>query len=97
LVGVGADLDLMPSLRISMDVSHVMFANTATLQSLLGRTDLSATVGTDASLDAIYRPFISQNVIARLSFAKLFAADAARPLIGSSAPFSFFFNLVLTY
>jgi len=97
LVGIGADLDLMPSLRVSMDVSHVMFANTATLQSLLGRTDLSATVGTDASLDAIYRPFISQNVIARLSFAKLFAADAARPLIGSSAPFSFFFNLVLTY
>jgi hypothetical protein len=97
LVGIGADLDLMPSLRVSMDVSHVMFANTATLQTLLGRTDLSATLGTDASVDAIYRPFISQNVIARLSLAKLFASAAARPLVGSSSPVSLFFNLVLTY
>jgi hypothetical protein len=97
LVGVGADLDLMPSLRVSMDVSHILFANTAPLAAVLGRTDISGTVGTDASLDAIYRPFISQNIIARLSFAKLFTAATARPLVGSSAPFSLFFNLVLTY
>jgi hypothetical protein len=97
LLGVGADLDLMPSLRVSMDVSHVLFANTAPLVAVLGRTDISRTVGTDASLDAIYRPFISQNIIARLSLAKLFASAAARPLVGSAAPFSMFFNLVLTY
>jgi hypothetical protein len=97
LVGIGADLDLLPSLRVSLDVSHVMFANTATLQTLLGRNDISATVGTDASVDAIYRPFISQNLIARLSLARLFAAEAARPLLGSSSPVSMFFNLVLTY
>jgi hypothetical protein len=80
-----------------MDVSHVLFANTAPLVAVLGRTDISRTVGTDASLDAIYRPFISQNIIARLSLAKLFASAAARPLVGSAAPFSMFFNLVLTY
>jgi hypothetical protein len=54
-------------------------------------------VGTDASLDAIYRPFISQNLIARVSLAKLFAAPTARPLVGSNSPFSMFFNLALTY
>jgi hypothetical protein len=97
LLGIGADLDLLPSLRVSMDVSHILFANTAPLVTLLARNDISRTVGTDASLDAIYRPFISQNIIARLSLAKLIGVDAARPLIGSSAPFSFFFNLVLTY
>jgi len=97
LLGIGADLDLMPSLRVSMDVSHILFANTAPLVAILGRSDISNTVGTDASLDAIYRPFISQNIIARLSLAKLFASAAARPLVGSSAPFSLFFNLVLTY
>jgi hypothetical protein len=97
LLGLGADLDLMPSLRVSLDVSHVLFANTAPLVAILGRTDISSTVGTDASLDAIYRPFISQNLIARVSLAKLFAAPAARPLVGSNSPFSMFFNLVLTY
>jgi hypothetical protein len=97
LLGLGADLDLMPSLRVSLDVSHVLFANTAPLVAILGRTDISSTVGTDASLDAIYRPFISQNLVARVSLAKLFAAPAARPLVGSNSPFSMFFNLVLTY
>ena len=97
LLGIGADLDLMPSLRVSLDVSHVLFANTAPLVAILGRTDISSTVGTDASLDAIYRPFISQNLIARLSLAKLFASQTARPLVGSNSPFSMFFNLVLTY
>jgi hypothetical protein len=97
LLGIGADLDLAPSLRVSIDASHVLFADTAPLEAILGRTDLARTVGTDTSLDAIYRPFISQNLIARLSVAKLFAAPAARTLVGSSAPVSMFFNLVLTY
>lgn len=97
LLGVGTDLDLAPSLRVSADVSHVAFANTATLQAILGRTDISRSIGTDASLDAIYRPFNSQNVIARLSVAKLFAAPGARILVGGTAPVSMFFNLVLTY
>jgi hypothetical protein len=97
LLGIGADLDLAPSLRVSIDASHVLFADTAPLEAILGRTDLARTVGTDASLDAIYRPFISQNLIARLSVAKLFAAPAARTLVGASAPVSMFLNLVLTY
>jgi hypothetical protein len=33
----------------------------------------------------------------RVSAAKLFAAAAARPLLGGSAPFSAFASLVLTY
>lgn len=97
LVGVGTDLDLLPALRISADVSHVRFANTAPLETLLGRGNVSRTLGTDASLDAIYRPLLSQNIIARLSLAKLFGASGARPLLGSGAPVSMFFNLVLTY
>jgi hypothetical protein len=97
LLGVGSDLDLAPSLRVSFDVSHVSFADTASLRAILGGTDIPRTIGTDTSLDAIYRPFISQNLIARLSVAKLFAAPAARTLVGSNAPVSMFFNLVLTY
>jgi hypothetical protein len=97
LLGVGSDLDLMPSLRVSFDVSHVAFANPASVAAILRRTDIPHNIGTDASLDGIYRPFISQNVIARLSVAKLFAAPAARNLVGGTGPVSIFFNLVLTY
>jgi hypothetical protein len=97
LLGVGADLDLAPSLRVSMDADRLAFANTAALQAVLGGTAVARNIGTDASVDAIYRPFISQNLIARLSVAKLFPVPAARSLVGGAAPVSMFFNLVLTY
>jgi hypothetical protein len=96
LLGVGADFDLAPSLRVSLDVDRLMFNRTASLQAILGGAAVSR-IGTDASVDAIYRPFISQNVIARLSVGKLFPAPAARGLVGGAAPMSMFFNLVLTY
>lgn len=97
LLGLGSDLDLAASLRVSLDVSRLMFDKPESLQILLPGSRISRVIGTDASLDAIYRPFISQNVIARLSFAKLFADPAARTLVGGNAPVSAFFNLVLTY
>jgi hypothetical protein len=97
LLGVGSDLDLAPSLRVSFDVDRLAFDRTDTLQALLNGATVSRNIGTDASVDAIYRPFNSQNVIARLSVAKLFAVPAARNLVGGSAPVSMFLNLVLTY
>jgi hypothetical protein len=97
LLGVGTDLDLAPALRVSFDVDRLTFDRTASLQAILGGAPVSRTIGTDASADAIYRPFISQNLIARLSVGKLFPVPAARNLVGGAAPFSMFFNLVLTY
>jgi hypothetical protein len=97
LLGIGADFDLTPSLRVSLDVNRLMFDKPESVQILLSGTAVPREIGTDASIDTIYRPFISQNLIARLSFAKLFASPAARTLVGGSAPVSAFFNLVLTY
>jgi len=97
LIGLGGDFDLAPALRISADLSRLMFAETAPLRVILGRTGIPRDVGTDASVDALYRPFISQNLIARLSVAKFFATPRARGLVGGTAPFSAFFNLVLSY
>ena len=97
LLGIGADLDLAPSLRVSVDVNRLMFDKPESLQVLLSGRAAPRDIGTDASLDALYRPFISQNLIARLSQATLFATPTARALIGGSAPVSAFFNLVLTY
>lgn len=97
LFGLGTDMDLAPSLRVSLDINRLMFDKPESVQILLPGRLISRTIGTDVALDAIYRPFISQNVIARLSLAKLFADPAARTLVGGNAPISAFFNLVLTY
>jgi hypothetical protein len=97
LVGLGADLDLSPALRLSLDANHLWFDQTATLAAVLGRVIPGRDIGTDVSFDLFYRPLDSQNIILRLTAARLLAAAATQPLTGGNAPFSAFFNLILTY
>jgi hypothetical protein len=97
LVGVGGDFDFAPTLRLSLDANHLWFDQMATLQAILGRSFAGGDIGTDLSFDLFYRPLDSQNIILRLSAARLLAAAATRQLTGGNAPFSAFFNLILTY
>jgi hypothetical protein len=66
-------------------------------RSILGQHLAGRNIGTDLSLDLFYRPLDSQNVILRLTAARLLAARDTQPLTGGDAPFSAFFNLILTY
>jgi hypothetical protein len=96
-VGLGGDFDLGPTLRLSLDANHLWFDQAATLNAILGRTLPGRDIGTDVSFDLFYRPLDSQNIIVRLTAAKLLAAAATKPVTGGDAPFSAFFNLILTY
>jgi hypothetical protein len=97
LVGLGADLDFSPALRLSLDANHLWFDQTASLTAVLGRALPGRDIGTDLSFDLFYRPLDSQNIILRLTAARLLTAAATQPLTGGTAPFSAFFNLILTY
>jgi hypothetical protein len=97
LVGLGADFDFSPAVRLSFDANHLWFDQTATLNAILGQRLAGRDIGTDLSFDLFYRPLDSQNIILRLTAARLLAAPDTRPLTGGDAPFSGFFNLILTY
>jgi hypothetical protein len=97
LIGLGGDFDLAPTLRLSLDANHLWFDQTATLNAILGRTLPGRDIGTDVSFDLFYRPLDSQNIIVRLTAARLMAAAATKQVTGGDAPFSAFFNLILTY
>jgi hypothetical protein len=97
LVGFGADLDFTPALRLSLDANHLWFDQTAPLVAVLGRSLPGSDIGTDLAFDLFYRPLDSQNIILRLTAARLLAAAATRELTGGTAPFSGFLNLILTY
>lgn len=97
LIGVGGDFDLAPTLRVSLDANHLWFDQTATLAAILGRPIAGGDIGTDLSFDLFYRPLDSQNVIVRLTAARLLASSTTRQLTGGDAPFSAFLNLILTY
>ena len=99
LIGLGTDLDFSPALRLSFDANHLWFDQTATLTAILGRSIPGRDIGTDVSFDLFYRPLDSQNIIMRLTAARLLSSQDTRMLTGGNggAPFSAFFNLILTY
>ena len=67
LLGVGADFDLTPELRVSTNANHLWFEDTATLQALRVEGSIPKEIGYDLSAAAIWRPKATQNIVLRLS------------------------------
>ena len=101
LVGVGADFDLTPAVRVSANTNHLWFADTTTLQALRNEGSIPRDIGWDLSAAAIWRPKATQNIVARLSAATLIPGAGFRDLFASTdrnrAYYSILANVVLSY
>jgi hypothetical protein len=84
LLGAGADFDIKPELRLSANLNHLWFANTAVLQALRNEGSIPRHIGWDASVAAIYRPKFSQNIVLRASAAVLQPGAGFRDLFANS-------------
>ena len=101
LLGVGADFDLTPRLRVSTNANHLWFQNTAVIQTLRSQGTVRRDVGWDLSVAAIYRPLAIQNLVFRLSGAVLQPGTGFRDLFVDSERdhryYSILFNAVVSY
>jgi hypothetical protein len=101
LLGVGADFDVLPEFRISTNVNHLWFENTATLRALRQEGSIPKEIGWDLSAAAIYRPKMVQNAVFRLSAAVLDPGDGFSDLFTNSRRddryYSILFNGILTF
>jgi len=97
LAGVGVDLDLTPTLRLSGNLNYLTFDDTAVLEVARAQAGIDREIGLDASLAVIWRPLAIQNVVARLSVASLVPGAGYRALYGDERAYSVLGNLVLTY
>jgi hypothetical protein len=98
LIGLGADIDLTPHLRLIGNLNWLSFADTSVLEVLRNQGNISRDIGVDMSVALQYRPFMSQNVIFNLSLAWLQPGDGYRQLFDSSKrPYSVLANLLLTF
>ncbi len=79
-VGAGADFDLSPQMRVSVNANHLWFENTATLQALRVEGSIPKDIGFDLSVAAIWRPKATQNIVGRLSAAVLLPGDGFKDL-----------------
>ena len=97
LLGAGVDMDILPELRLTLNANYLAFAETEVLEVARNQGNVDEEIGLDLSAAIIWRPFMSQNVVLRLSYAQLLAGDGFNDLYGDEDPFSLLFNLILTY
>jgi hypothetical protein len=97
LGGLGADLDVLPTLRVTFNLNSLAFANTAVLSALRAQQLNSRYIGEDASVALTYRPLMSQNIVLRAAYAKLIASSATNELFPRKNPDYFLLNAILAF
>lgn len=100
LLGVGADADIAPQLRLIGNANYLWFDNVSSLATLRNQRLTSRDIGLDLSAGLQYRPLFIQNIVLNASLAVLFAGDALRQLYGSATDttqYSALLNAVLTF
>lgn len=97
LLGIGADLDLSPTLRMSANASELWFADSSTVEVARNQGNIDEHLGLDASVALTWRPLAIQNIVLRLSAAALVPGKGYEDLYGDELAYSILGNLVLTY
>ncbi len=97
LLGIGADFDLTPRMRLSFNANQLWFDETATLEVARNQGSIDEDIGQDLSLALIYRPKVSQNIVLRLSGAVLIPGDGYEDLFGDEKPYSILGNFIFQY
>ena len=97
LAGLGADFDLLPTLRLSTNFNPLWFEDTAVLEVARNQGSIPKAIGWDLSAAVIWRPFMSQNAVVRVSYAELLPGAGFRALFPDQNAYSVLANVVFTY
>ena len=97
MLGVGADLDLTPTTRLSFNANHLSFDRTEVIEVLRQQENIDREIGWDVSAALIWRPLAIQNIVARLSVATLVPGSGFEDLYKTESNYSVLGNLILTY
>jgi hypothetical protein len=95
LIGVGADVDVLPELRVSYNFNHLFFNDTQVLEMLREQGNIHHDIGWDLSTTANWRPFDTQNVILRASGAVLIPGQGFKDLFSSESSDKVYYSVVL--
>lgn len=97
LLGLGADFDVLPTLRVVANANRLFFHETGSLESTTGLTRVNRDIGWDLSAAIVVRPWFSQNAIIRISGGALLPGDGLAALVSNSTIYNVRANLVLRY
>jgi hypothetical protein len=78
LLGVGADVEVTPKLRASLNVNALRFHHTRALELLLFQKGIRPDIGIDYSLGLRWRPFLIENVVVTFGASALMLGNGLR-------------------
>jgi hypothetical protein len=90
LYNVGADADLLPTLKMVVNTNFMQFDRTEPLEFLLQQNGVRRTIGVDSGLGFIYRPFLNDNVIIHVGATDLVPLRGLRDIYTSQTLVSVF-------
>ena len=100
LLGIGADVDVLPQVRVLGNVAKLWFVNTSSLAVLRNQGEIKRDIGVDVSAAIQYRPFFTQNIVLNLSAAALIPGKGLKQLYDADkrgVQYSVLFNVLLSY
>jgi hypothetical protein len=97
LAGLGVDMDLLPTLRVSLNANTLYFDETAVVEVARNQGPIDKHIGYDMSAALTWRPMMSQNIVLRASYATLLAGDGFDALFPDEDPGYFLLNAVFSY
>ncbi|HWC62940.1 MAG TPA: hypothetical protein VG501_04905 [Rhizomicrobium sp.] len=95
LLGSGGDFDLLPELRLSANINHLWFTETASVEALRQQGSISSDLGWDLSLAGSWRPFLTQNIVLRASGAVLAPGSGFNHLFTNSEHADQYYSVLL--
>jgi len=99
-LGLGADVDVAPQLRVIGNASAIGFANTAVLSVLRNQGPIDRFAGIDTSVAVQVRPLMTQNIVFNVSAAALWPGRSFKQLYDEDLrgpQYSILANLLFTY
>ncbi len=97
LVGAGVDLDILPSLRVAANWNYLRFDKTEVLEVARNQGRIDEEIGHDVSIVATYRPFMTQNIVVRASYARLLPGQGFKDLFPDEDADYFLLNILLAF
>jgi hypothetical protein len=97
MAGLGVDMDIMPTLRVSLNANSLYFDDPTVIEVARNQGPIDKHIGYDVSASLIYRPMMSQNIVVRASYATLIAGDGFDALFPDEDPGYFLLNAIFAY
>jgi len=98
LLNAGYEAELTPKLKLLMNVNHLRFVSTESLEHFLNQPGINNNIGVDYSLGLIFRPFLNNNIICNFGAAGLTPFEGFEDIFETNqTQFSSFLSLALTY